>query len=276
MSANTNLQRVNEWSPLRGLANLLRKENRLWWGTRRWWINALVWTSMIGGLVGIMLFILPSVAQANGDPNVAEAGGPIAFGLEMGRTVFFELGAMAIALGIIVLSQDMIVDEKQSGLTEWLLSKPVSRRAYILAKLVASLAAMLVLLIALPAGASYGLLTLRLGAPFPATPFLGGLAILVVHSLFYLTLMVMLGALFNSRPPILAVALGVLLGGSFLSGILPPLAYVTPWILGKTASLVAAGQPVPNDLLWAPLIASLLWSIGFVMMGILLFEKAEF
>lgn len=276
MSANTELRRVNEWSPLRGFTNLLRKENRLWWGTRRWWVNALIWTGMLGGLVAIMLFMLPGVAQANGDPNVAEAGGPVAFGLEMGRTVFFEMGAMAIALGIIVLTQDLIVDEKQSGLTEWVLSKPVSRRAYILAKLSASLVAVLLLLIALPAGVSYGLLSLRLGAPFPALPYLGGLAILSVHSLFYLTLMIMLGAFFNSRPPILAAALGMLLGGSFAAGILQPLVYVTPWVMGKTASLVAAGQPVPNNLLWAPLIASLLWSLAFVVLSALIFERAEF
>ena len=92
MAANLEFERVNELSGLRGFANLFHKENRAWWGTRRWWINALLWTGMLGGLVSLMLFMLPGVATATGDPQVAEAGGPIPFGLMMGRTVQEKYG----------------------------------------------------------------------------------------------------------------------------------------------------------------------------------------
>lgn len=275
MTANLELQRVNEWSKLRGFANLFHKENRAWWGTRRWWINALLWTGMLGGLVGMALFMLPPVAEATGDPNVASAGGPIAFGLEMGRTVFFELGTMALAIGVIVLCQDLIVDEKQSGLTEWLLAKPVTRSAYVLAKLVASALAVLVLLIALPSLAAYLLLSVRIGSFFPFLPVVGGVGIMVVHTLFYLTLTLMLGTFFNSRPPILGIALGVLLGGNLLAGFLKPLLSVTPWALGKVASLAAGGQPLPLTLLFPPLIASALWSLLFVFTAVAKFERTE-
>ena len=63
--------------------------------------------------------------------------------------MFFSLGGgLVIAIGVIILSQDLIIDEKQTGLAEWLLSKPVQRKAYVLAKLCASLVAVLMLLIA--------------------------------------------------------------------------------------------------------------------------------
>lgn len=276
MADNLELQRVNEWSMLRGFANLFHKENRAWWGTRRWWINALLWTGMMGGLVGIMLFMLPPVAEATGDPNVTAAGGPIAFGLEMGRTVFFELGMMALAIGTIVLCQDLIVEEKQSGLAEWLLAKPLTRRAYVLAKLSASALAVLILLILLPALASYLLLSVRSETLFPLPPFLGGVGIMVVHTFFYLTLTLMLGTFFTSRPPILGIALGVVLGGNLLAGFLKPLLSVTPWILGKVASLVAGGQPVPPGLLLSPLVASGLWSLIFIVIAVVKFEGLEF
>lgn len=276
MADNLELQRVNEWSMLRGFANLFRKENRAWWGTRRWWINALLWTGLLGGLVGIMLFMLPPVAEATGDPNVAAAGGPIAFGLEMGRTVFFELGMLALAIGTIVLCQDLIVEEKQSGLTEWLLAKPLTRRAYMLAKLGASALAVLILLILLPALASYLLLSVRSEAIFPLLPFLGAVGIMVVHTFFYLTLTLMLGTFFTSRPPILGIALGVVLGGNLLAGFLKPLLFVTPWMLGKVASLVAGSQPVPSDLLVWPLFASALWSLIFIVVAVVKFEGTEF
>ncbi len=273
---STGLLRVQEWRPLRGFAALLHKENSAWWGTRRWWANALLWAGMLGGLVALVLWVLPSMAELAGDPSVAAAGGPLAFGLEMGRSLFFELGTLALAIGVIVLWQDAIVDEKQSGVAEWLLSKPVARRAYILAKLAAALLAVLALLIALPALIAYGLLSLRGGALYPPAPFLAGLGIMVVHTLFYLTLTLMLGTLFNSRPPILGISLGVLLGGSLLVSFFKPSIYITPWIMSKTAALVASGQPAPPELLWPPLVASALWCLIFVLAALAAFEKTEF
>jgi ABC-2 type transport system permease protein len=276
MTVKQELQPVNEYHYLRGFSNLFRKENRAWWKTRRWWVNALIWTGALGGLVGMMVFMLPPVAEATGDPNVAVAGGPLAFGLEMGRTVFFELGALALAIGVIVLTQDLIIEEKQNGLTEWLLAKPVTRRSYLLAKLAASTISAIVLLVILPAAGAYLLLTIRAGSLFPIIQFLSGVGIVSLHTLFYLTLTIMLGAFFNSRPPILGVALGILLGGNLLSGFLQPLLYITPWSLPKVASLVAGGENLPSDLLAFPLIATGLWSIIFVLIGLAKFEKTEF
>lgn len=276
MSANLEFQSVKEWHSLRGFTNLLRKENRAWWRTRRWWMNALLWSGGLGGLVSVMLFILPSMAEATGDPNVAAAGGPLAFGLEMGRTIFFELGTMALAMGVIVLSQDLILEEKQSGLTEWLLAKPVARRAYLLAKLAASAIATLILMILLPALLAYALLSLRSGGLFPLLPFLAGIGVMIVHTLFYLTLTLLLGTVFNSRPPILGLALGIALGGNMLVGLIKPLAYVSPVMLAKVASMLAAGLLVPFELLWPPLIATALWSLAFIWMALVKFEKTEF
>jgi ABC-2 type transport system permease protein len=276
MAANTELMRVQAWRPLRGFATLLHKENRAWWGTRRWWTNALLWSGGLGGLVALMLWVLPSMAELAGDASVAAAGEPLAFALEMGRSAFFELGTVALAIGVIVLLQDAIVDEKQSGVAEWLLAKPVARRSYILAKLIVAALAVLVLLIALPALAAYGLLSLRGGAPSPLAPFLAGLGIMSAHTLFYLTLTLMLGTLFGSRPPILGISLGVLLGGSLLISFLKPLVYITPWIMSKTAALAAAGQAVPPELLWPPLLSSALWCLIFVLIALAKFEKTEF
>jgi ABC-2 type transport system permease protein len=276
MTANIELQRVREIPALRGFSNMFAKETRYWWHTRRGWFNGLLWTAILGGLVAMMLFMLPSVAAATGDPNVTEAGGPLAFGLQMGRTIFFELGTIALAIGVIVLSQDLIIDEKQSGVTEWLLAKPVARRSYILAKIGATLIAVLVFLITLPSLLSYLLLSLRMGSPFPFLPFLGGVAIMAAHTLFYLTMTIMLGTIFNSRPPILGVALGVLLGGNFLVGIFQPLVYATPWMLAKVASMVASQQVIPGNLVWSPIFATILWSIVFVTGAIASFDKTEF
>lgn len=276
MAANMEFIRVKELNGLRGFSNLLHKENRAWWGTRRWWINAILWPGILGGLVALMMFVVPNLAEQTGDPGVAAAGGVLPFAMQLGRTVFFEMGTMVLAIGMIVLCQDLIVDEKQSGITEWLLSKPIHRRSYILSKLTATLIAVLPLLIVLPAALTYSLIYIRSGQFFPLLPFVSGVGMMVLHSLFYLTLTLMLGTLYNTRAPILGISLGVLLGGNFLSGLLKPLAYITPWMLAKVSSLVAGSQAVPAGLLWGPLVATSLWSIIFIIVALVKFEKTEF
>lgn len=276
MTVNLDFQPVKEWNSLRGFANLFRKESRAWWGTRRWWINALLWTGIMGGITGLMLFIMPSMAEASGDPSVEAAGGPLAFGFQLGRSIFFDLGTLVMAIGVVVLCLDMIVEEKHSGLTEWLLSKPIARRSYVLAKICATLLAVLVLVIALPALVAYAMLSLRTGTPYPLVPFLNGVGIMVVHTWFYLTLTIMLGTLFTSRPPILGIAFGMLFGGNLVATLFQPLLYIMPLSLSKVAVLVAEGQALPAGLLWSPLFFTTLWSLIFILVAVKKFETTEF
>ena len=245
MAVNSEFLRVKEPAAMRGFANMFRKENFAWWGTRRWWINAIIWVAILCGLAAFMLFVLPGVAAEKNDPAVAEMGGPLALAQHMGRTIFFQVGTFAIAVGTIILSQDLIVDEKQTGLIEWLLAKPVSRRAYILSKLASTLIAVLALLIGLPALITCGLFYLQMGAEFPLIPFLQGTGILIVHTIFYLCLTLMLGTFFSSRTPIMGIAIGTLLGGNVLAGLVTQLVYFTPWSLGATALAIASSQTVP-------------------------------
>jgi len=275
MAANLELLRVKEGNGLRGFSNLFRKENRAWWGTRRWWINALLWTGLLGGLTAIMLFV-PSeeVSQAT-EAEITQAGGLIAYILLLGLNIFFQFGVPVLAIGTVILAQDLIIGEKQSGVAEWLLSKPVTRRAYVLAKLAANALGVFALLVGLPSVVAYGTLSLRMGAPFPLAPFLSAVGIMTVHTLFYLTLTLMLGTIFNNRGPILGIALASVLGGGMLGGLIKPLLYVTPWMLPKVALLTATGQAIPAEMGIASLVATALWSVVFIFVAFAKFEKME-
>lgn len=275
MAANLEFEFVKELNGLRGFTNLFHKENRAWWGTRRWWINALLWPVLICGLLANMLFV-PTVANLATEADIARAGGLTAHILLMGLSVFFEFGTTVLALGSIVLTQDAIISEKQSGVAEWLLSKPIARRSYILAKFVANAFPMLVLMVWLPAVIGYGMLSLRSGELFPVLPFISATGIMIANLFFYLTLTLMLGTIFDNRGPILGIALGSVLGGSFLGGLFKPLMYVTPWMLPKIASLVASGQEIPLEIGVAPLAATALWSVVFIIVALAKFEKTEF
>ena len=276
MTANVELQKVNEFQGMRGFSNLLRKENRAWWSTRRWWINALLWTVILCGLTAILLFGPNDEVTQAAEADIAQAGGVLAYTLLIGINVFFEFGVPVLAIGTIVLMQDLIIGEKQNGVAEWLLSKPVARRAYILAKLVANVIPVLVLLIGLPAALGYVILSVRIGTLFELAPFFSGVGIMALNTLFYLTFTMLLGTFFNSRGPILALALGSVLGGGMIGGLVKPLLYITPWMLPKLAALTASGQEIPTEIGFFPLVATALWSLIFVLVAVAKFEKMEF
>jgi len=90
MTVNSELTRANEWTSMRGFANMFYKENYAWWRTRRWWVNAIVWIAILCSLVAFMLFVLPGQAAANNDPSLVEMGGPLALAQNMGLTIFFR------------------------------------------------------------------------------------------------------------------------------------------------------------------------------------------
>lgn len=275
MTTNLDFRRVRESDELRGFGNLLRKENRAWWGTRRWWVHALLWPALICGLLANMLFV-PTIANLATEAEIASAGGLTAHIMLMGLSALFEFGTAALAIGTVILFQDLIISENQSGVTEWLLSKPITRRAYIVSKLVANTMSVLILLIGLPSVIGYGMLSLRMESLFPVLPFLSAVGVMSVHTCFYLTLTLMLGTLLNNRGLILGIGLGSALGGGLLGSLIQPLLYVTPWMLPKVASLIGNGQAVPAELGTTSLVTTILWSLLFILVALKKFEKTEF
>lgn len=276
MTASLELRKTNEWNALRGFSNLFNKENRAWWGTRRWWINALLWTVLLGGLTAIMLFGPNEEVLEATEAEIAQAGGVLGYTLWVGLNVFLQFGVPVLAIGTIILSQDLIIGERQSGVAEWLLSKPVTRRAYVLAKMAAHAVPILVLLVGLPSAVVYGLLSLRMGALFPLVPFLSAVGIMAAHTLFYFTLTLMLGTMFTHRGPILGIALASVLGGGLIGGLIPALFYVTPWKLAEVAWVTTTGQAIAADLRISSVVATIVWSVVFVFVALAKFEKMEY
>jgi hypothetical protein len=105
---------------LAGLGNQARREASMWWSTGRWLRQALVWTFLLAGLLTAMLWVLPAVfADIDGAAMTDDAVQVAA--------QFTELAAFISAVGVVILVQGVLLDDQRSGLTEWLLSKPLSR-----------------------------------------------------------------------------------------------------------------------------------------------------
>ncbi len=228
----------------RGLRPLLRKELGEWFSTRRWLVHLLTWLVIVTGVVAMVI-----VADDSEDHLQA----------------FVLLGVFATALGAVVTAQGAVVGEKQRGTAAWMLSKPVSRTAFLLAKMIGHTVGFALFGCLVPCVA-FVIESSLLGAPVPPLPALAGAAGLwIVHLLVYVTLTVSLGAVFGARGPVAAIGTGLLLTGQFFGGMVP-LSVLTflPWILPKAADAVAHGQafPVPPAVVVAAALGLVVASAG--------------
>jgi ABC-2 type transport system permease protein len=261
MVANTELQRVglNGWRT--GLANLLRKENRACWASRRWLMKTMLWTVGINGFTALIMIVMPQYGD----------GDPVFWGVQG----LFKLGPLALAFGTIIMLQDAIIGERQLGMTEWLLSKPMSRPAYVLSKLLANGLGILVILVGLQGALGYGLMWLVTGEPFPLPPYLVGMAGLAVHTLFYLALTLMMGVLTANRRVLLGVSQGSLLGGSLVLYVPGTAMMATPWGLVNVLPAAVSGMPLPLSI-WLPIGVTAILSVVCVAVTLARFERLEF
>ena len=263
-SAASALLPVQQRSYLRGFGNLLRKETWQWWGTRTWWVHALIWLGIINAFITLIA--------------LAENGGPEFQGMpihQLASAIFFQISLTTIGIGAVVMAQGAIIGEKQLGTAAWVLSKPVSRTAFVLAKLVGHTVGFVVLAIALPALVFYGQSVLLWDHVPPLVPFLLADLLTLLNLLFFLALTLMLGTLFGTRGPVAALALGFLLAGQPIRSIVPGLAQVTPWMLPDLASALVLGQPVGANA-YLPIAGTALGAIVFVGVALWRFGREEF
>jgi ABC-2 type transport system permease protein len=106
------------------------RESRLWWATRRWWILTLLWTAILNGLLVAFLWI---AEQAPAGPD----GQQVMVGVAEVWPQYLPVAALLSTVGVVVLTQGVMLDERRSGTLEWVLTKPVSRTAFVLAKVTA-------------------------------------------------------------------------------------------------------------------------------------------
>src|SRR3712207_6799975 len=99
---------------LGGFGNMLSKELGEWFGTRRWLVQSLLWLSMINGFIAFVIFFVPLIA-ANIPLEPGEAPPPPVDVVQTGLALLFSFAAMGGAIGAIIIAQDEIVGEKQSG-----------------------------------------------------------------------------------------------------------------------------------------------------------------
>lgn len=248
----------------RGFLPIAAREVRRWLFTTRGPVHLALWSGLLGGALALALFVIPNAMPEDELMTLADR-------LEAGRQFFFGLGTLATAIGVIVGMQDGLIEDRASGTAELVLSKPLSRTAYMLGRLVPNLAAFLVTMIAVPAVAGAVLFAV-VDPAFSLPHFARSVVVLALHLIFYATLATLLGTLLRNRGPYVGIGLGVLLGGALVP--VPAIVRLTPWKLADVAILAAAGLELPADA--TIMIAStVIWSALFLVAAIVRMERME-
>jgi ABC-2 type transport system permease protein len=278
MASNNEFQVVGNQGELQGFNNLLGKENRLWWRTSRWWVQTLIWLAICNGILFMVIGVAPKMENSPGQASNTQPQQSLDV---LGLTVFLKIAGIATAIGVAVLAQDTLIGEKQSGTAAWVLSKPVSRSALILSKVISNTLGILVAMVILPGAIAYLTIYLIAGKAFPVLPYAGALGMFFVSLVFWLTLAIMLSSLSNTRGLAIGIPLFLILGFIIFVEVAPWTADFMPWSLTNAVSAtrpamavsLVLGQPIPTLM---PLIGSLIGCLVFTLVAIWRFQKEEF
>jgi len=183
------------------------------------------------------------------------------------------------AISIIIVMQGAIIDEKISGTAEWILSKPVSRNAFILSKIINNTLALTLFLFLIPG--TIGIIQIKLMTKAPIEIWQLYLVLFVcwLHGIFYFSLSIMLGTVVNNRRIVMAIPLAYLIGQDFIGFFVNtiPTDYLirSLCLSGEKMSLASSiilGVPIES---WIPFILAILSIILFLIVGVLRFNKHE-
>lgn len=239
----------------RGFANLLRKELGGWWRTGAWIIHLLAYLLLVNGLTA---FDAWDTRQAGGEAAEVFVG-------------FFVFHALFVMAGVVISAQGSIVGERQDGTAAWILSKPVSRQAFLLSKLAALGGSFIAVGVLAPVVITFFTWS-WLGFPpvWAALPLvLLGLGLSV---LFYVSFSLWMGTLFASRKAVAALGFLMLfaqlqLGDRAIGAYLPG---------GLVFQLSAAVAGFPTTTLWLALGTTAVFTALFTILALRRLTHVEF
>lgn len=282
MASNYGLISVKDQPGLNGFSNLFCNENHHWWGTGQWLVQILIWMAIVNGMLAMVVLAAPKIeqAQARREIQAPQADAARQALDQTALMVFFIFSGLAMAVGVVIIAQDAIIQERQTGTIAWVLSKPVSRSAVLLSKIIAHALGILVTMVLVQGFVAYLIYQAGTGISLSVPAFMGGLSLVYLLLLFYLALTLMLGTLFQSRGLVIGFPMLMVFGNQMV-GIAPWLGQILPWNLvmdlgpqqPALAVLLSQGQPLPTV---TPIIGTAVLTALFIVVALWRFEREEF
>ena len=214
-------------------------------------------------LVNLILFLV-AISQDNPDEFI--------------KLFSVFMGLFAV-VGVVTLMQSVIVGEKQSGTAAWLLSKPASRKAFVLAKLAANVAGITVSIVIAQGLVAYLIYYFDEGVPLPPLAFVAALGVHWVNLLFYLTLTMMLGTFSDRRGAVIGVPLALLVAEFGVMMFFPNVGRFLPWVLAippdSSESIAMSVMTGTEPLTCLPIVTATVASVLFTVIALWAFERQE-
>ena len=219
-----------------GLGALLRKELLEQWRTRRLLVVAIVFTAFGIGSPFLARYTPELVKALAGNQFQIEVPPPTA---RDAVDQFLKNVGQAGVLTAILLAMGSVANEKERGTAALLLTKPASRAAYLLAKLLAIGATLLVsLLLAAIGGYAY---TAFLFEAMPIGGWAAMVGLLLLSLLVYTSLTFLGSVLSRSALAAAGIGIGFMIIVALIS-ILPTIGPYTPGGLSSAALAIAMGR----------------------------------
>lgn len=130
--------------------------------------------------------------------------------------------------------------------------------------------------IILQGAVGYLILSFVNGAALPIVPYVIAMGLLTLYTLFYISLTLMLGSFFNTRGPILGIAMMFVfqdLLGQIIDGVIKGFTSILPNRLYEAADAVTLGNPLPSIV---PVVSTVIFVVLFAGLAIWRFNKTEF
>jgi len=247
MITKESFEPVTETGWRMGFSVMMKKELKAWFGTKAWWQQALLWSAMLSmfGAAGIQ------------DP-------------EAGMMIFYMMATIFPSIATIIVAHENILEEKRSGSAAWILSKPVSREAFLLPKFLGLALGFSISMIFIPGIVVY-LVFLGVGLAPSLSIYLLSLIPMALWQMFLAFLTICLGTFFSKPGPVMAapflfVFLGINLGQVEL------ISPYGPWGLYRISLSLVDGSSYPIT----PALATLIVLAALIAVAIWRFKKHEF
>lgn len=243
---------------LPGFGGLLRKELTDWLRGKRAWVVLLVGGSFMA------LSALNSWLVSNLTPPGGLEGAPPPI-LDPMLNLAVAISSQIFVVAAIFATMGSIVQERESGTLAWTASKPVSRTAIWLSKVVASTAVLWIVAGLAPLAVTALVVVALYGPVAPGAVLLMGLGMGMSIALFVVVAMAA-STVVPSQAAVAAIAIAVLFLPQLL-GLVVPAQLLPTSILDWTMQLAAGGSP--------GFATPVSWAITLVVLGLLATRRME-
>ena len=253
---------IGDESWKRGYTNLFDAELGSWFKTRRWVNHSLIWLFAID-----FILILTTLGSSTGKASALDTW-----------FLYSIFSSIWTIFGCIVVASSTVVGEKNNGIASWILSKPVSRKMYLLSKYVSIAIGMLITMVVIPGVFTYLFIGLWSGYWINPLNFVAALGVIYISLMFFMSFTFMLGTYLSKQNQVIGGGIMMIFIILNLAGLIPYSSWFIPMNVSipyNNSSSVVYGLLSSSYQSLYPVLLCVIYISLFVLLSIRRFEKED-